>query len=816
MGKKKGNSNLQQAQGAPPAVYMSYPTGYPAAYPQGVPAMMPYPGGMMPMAPMIIAAPQAQAQAQGQSQPQPQKKSVKSSILGCPGFERCHPCAWIPCSPYARRLQKKGAKIKTGYKPDRWPTDILCLFFFVMFWVGMVIIACYGVWSGNPLSLLLPTDYQDNICGYEKGEGNHNLYDLSNKTVLWFPFSFDTDISEIRFIDALYMGICVEQCPTEYLGQSYKNILANFASYKSNITESMIFCNYNLDNLTYSEKIDRIEQQDGCYVNIFPTNTFQKRCVPFFPSELNITLPSNAQYLIDTFMKAGNTIKAGFYEIRIAWFPLVLNGIITLILCFGLAFFINTGFLKIFAAFMIVTTWCVMVGFTGFCGWAAYNRWVNATKNGIRDKTTTAISITFMVIGGIFLILDILYLCIVVFLFRRIKKAADIIQLAAKPLFKIPTLLIVPIITFFCLVGITAYWLLIAGYIQSATLPITLKAPDLSQLPISSLPFNVSSAQKYEYTIRRGDATIQGLQWYHLFGYLWTSAFLSAIGYTTTAGVISQWYFSCKGNPEANYANVGVDFQKRSEFLSVPRSFLRAIIFHSGSLLFGSILVAIVQFIRFIYRRIEAIITKAFALATCGNPAIIALVCCIKCFVRFLFLGFYLLVKFFNKNAYIMMMIHGGSFLNSGARAFELIKENIVLVGTTNFIGHAMLFLGQAVITIWGAFQTYIIIYLFETYEARLVMGEVVYYVIPVLAGLVTSFVISGMFVNMYTTAIDTVILCYLEDRKVRKVFPYTPPPLREDSFFQMLTPPCLNRAKYLVKKLNKKQKKQTRSRKTN
>jgi hypothetical protein len=65
----------------------------------------------------------------------------------CPGFERCHPCAWIPCSPYARRLQKKRLKVDTGYKPDRWPTDFLCLFFFAMFWVGMSVIPVllYGV-----------------------------------------------------------------------------------------------------------------------------------------------------------------------------------------------------------------------------------------------------------------------------------------------------------------------------------------------------------------------------------------------------------------------------------------------------------------------------------------------------------------------------------------------------------------------------------------------------------------------------------------------------------------------------------------------
>uniref|UniRef100_A0A7S1PH24 Choline transporter-like protein n=1 Tax=Percolomonas cosmopolitus TaxID=63605 RepID=A0A7S1PH24_9EUKA len=739
----------------------------------------------------------------GESEPIGRRTRIKRSILGCPGFERCHPLAWVPCSSYARRLQKKQVKIKSGYKPDRWPTDFLCLFLFTMFWVGLVIIACFAVWSGNPYTLILPTDYQDNICGYEKGEGNFNLYDLSTKPVLWFPFSFDIeDIDSSQFIDALYMGICVESCPKEYLGYNLSSILSDFSVHRSEITEGMVICSYDKANYTFEQKLDAVENGTGCFVNNFPTQTFQKRCIPFFTgANLNFTVSSKVQTYIDTFMKVGNTLKAGFMEVRIAWFPLVLNGIIVLGLCFVMAFFINSGILKIFALVVILGVWFVMVGFTGFVGWAAANRWLNATNDdGIVDTSTRVISIVLMVIAGICFLIDLLYVCVMVFLIRRIKKAADIIQLASKPIFRVPSLMVIPPITFLCLVAITAYWLVIAGYIQSATLPVTLSTSALENLPVSNLPVNVSQS----YTIRKGDATIQGMQWYHLFGFLWSSAFLSAIGYTTTAGVISQWYFSAKGNPEANYANKGKGYQKKAELLSVTRSFLRCIIFHSGSLLFGSMLVAIVQIFRVVYRKLENLVSKMFAIAACGNPAVIALCLCFKCCIRIWMFSFEMLVKFFNKNAYIMMMIHGGSFLNSGARAFGLIKDNILIVGTTNFLGHALLFLGQVIITIWGGFQTYLMIFLFNRYNARLVMGEVTYYIVPVIAGFVLSFIISGMFVNMYTTAIDTVMLCYLEDRKVRKNYPYSPPPLREDSFFQMFVPPCVNHARYLVKKLNK------------
>lgn len=730
------------------------------------------------------------------------KGGIFSKCYQCPGFERCHPCAWIPCSPYARKLHKKASKVRNGYKPDRWPTDFICLFLFAMFWVGMVVIACFAVWSGNPYTLIAPTDYQDNICGRGLGEGNENLWDLSDKPVLWFPFSFDTELSRVQFIDALYMGICVEKCPESFLGFNYTNVINNFGNFKDMINENMIICNYDKQDLPVTEKIYHVGNQSGCFLNVFPTKEFQDRCIPFFTqSEFNFTVPSQAQFFVDTILEAGNTLRAGFIEVRIAWFPLVVNAILIILLCYVLSCCINLNLVKLFVTLTIIGVWGLLVGFTGFVGWAAYDRYTNAVNDaGIVDDTTRIISYVLMGIAGALFIIDILYICVILFLARRIRKAADIIKLSSKAILGTPTLLILPPITFFCLAAVTAYWLMIAGYIQSSTLPVSLSTEQLSALPISALPVNSTSS----YTIRRGNGSIQALQWYHLFGYLWTLSFISALGYTTTAGVVSQWFFSSEGDPEKNFRNSG-KYKKKSEWFTVIRSFLRTLIFHTGSLLFGSVLVAIVQIFRVAYRRLESLVTKILALSSVGNPAVLACVLCVKCCIRIWLFLFAQLVKFFNKNAYIMMMIHGGSFLNSGARAFSLITENIATVGTTHFLGHAMLFLGQVMITIWGGFQTWILIYLLNRYEARVVMGEVVYYVIPVIAGFLLSFIIAGMFSNVYSTAIETILLCYLEDRKVRKNYPYTPPPLRNDGFLSLIIPSCVSIALRKVKKMNKK-----------
>ena len=50
--------------------------------------------------------------------------------------------------------------------------DTLCCLLFVVFWIGMVIIAGVAFQSGNVKRLLYGTDYQGTVCGTGSQKGN--------------------------------------------------------------------------------------------------------------------------------------------------------------------------------------------------------------------------------------------------------------------------------------------------------------------------------------------------------------------------------------------------------------------------------------------------------------------------------------------------------------------------------------------------------------------------------------------------------------------------------------------------------------------
>lgn len=73
--------------------------------------------------------------------------------------------------------------------------------------------------------------------------------------------------------------------------------------------------------------------------------------------------------------------------------------------------------------------------------------------------------------------------------------------------------------------------------------------------------------------------------WYWLFGGLWINAFILALNQFILASSVGIWYFSDK--------EIGAK-------LPISTSLYRAYRYHLGSLAFGSLLLAIVQFIRIV------------------------------------------------------------------------------------------------------------------------------------------------------------------------------------------------------------------------
>merc|ERR1711968_130145 len=121
------------------------------------------------------------------------------------------------------------------------------------------------------------------------------------------------------------------------------------------------------------------------------------------------------------------------------------------------------------------------------------------------------------------------------------------------------------------------------------------------------------------------------------------------------------------------------------------KSFKRALKYHLGSIAFGSLIIAIIKFIRAVVAYVQAKCNKAAgkagAIGKLVKVVLCAIQCCIWCMEK--------CMKFINRNAYILIAIHGLSFCTAAKRSFFLILRNIARIGAVASLSTVFLFLGK-------------------------------------------------------------------------------------------------------------------------
>ncbi|XP_050737669.1 choline transporter-like protein 1 isoform X2 [Eriocheir sinensis] len=223
---------------------------------------------------------------------------------------------------------------------------------------------------------------------------------------------------------------------------------------------------------------------------------------------------------------------------------------------------------------------------------------------------------------------------------------------------------------------------------------------------------------------------IKHMRWYHLFALLWVTQFILASQDVIIAGSVAQWYFT-----------------RDKKMLGWPilTATKRLYRYHLGSVAFGSLLIAIVKFIRIIFKYFEKRLQGTnnefctFCLKCCQ--------CCLWCFEKFL--------KFLSRNAYIEIAIYGYSFCKAAQKAFSLLVNNALRVAAINSVGAFVLLLTKlAIVAVTVAIGYFIL----------RTKHELTYLWVPLLVTAVFSYFIAHCFISVYEMCIDTLFLCFCED----------------------------------------------------
>merc|ERR1712028_195226 len=237
---------------------------------------------------------------------------------------------------------------------------------------------------------------------------------------------------------------------------------------------------------------------------------------------------------------------------------------------------------------------------------------------------------------------------------------------------------------------------------------------------------------------------------YHFFGLLWTNQLIQGVAIMVISGAFSKWYFA--GPHDAEDDDRPEDYSER---MSTPvlKSCCRTVRYHLGTVMFGGFIIAVVQFVRAALAYVEEN-TKTWQeknkLLKCAFKLI---GCILYCFEK--------CVKYVSKMAYITTAISGTSFCVSAYRSIQLFQRESSLISIVYMISQFILTLSKVLISLTSG----CLAYLWLTYgfpEGEGVSNAA----FPLLLSMIFGYFVAEAVLDVYTTGIDTILLCYSLDKE--------------------------------------------------
>jgi hypothetical protein len=216
---------------------------------------------------------------------------------------------------------------------------------------------------------------------------------------------------------------------------------------------------------------------------------------------------------------------------------------------------------------------------------------------------------------------------------------------------------------------------------------------------------------------------------YVFFCYLWLNAFFIASGQCIIAGAVGVWFFNQQDGGRVRGA--------------LRTSVWNTIRYHTGSLAFGSFIIAVVQFLRYCMKFLEK-------QAQARNNRVMvyvarAIQCCIYCFEKSL--------EYLNKLAYIQIALLGKNFCTSAKKAFYLVLRHMTRFASVLILGTALDRIGLIAICAATTFVGYCI---------QTSLYPDVSPLCPTLLFLLNGYVVGKLYMNVFHLAIDTSLQCFI------------------------------------------------------
>lgn len=558
----------------------------------------------------------------------------------------------------------------------------------------MIYMAAYGYSVGNPYNAFRGVDKGGNQCGLGVTSAYPYLY-LINAIY---------DISQRN---------CVDACPY-YDGSTVPSV--NYYDYTTPgssgaITYDIIYDNYGNDIAPGTP------QASTNKIGYDTTLVLGRLCVPN-PHMFSATLISSSAAA--SVLSQGD-ISNFITDIAVNWKWLLA--------ALGWGILISFFFMFMLRCLAGCIVWCSLFGLIVFFIGLGLIFLYNAGKLGATASVASYLGVPSInsganeVYGWVSIGLGCLFFIVVLCCCSRLRLAVAVCKSAGQFVASVCTTVLVPIVQTIIAAGIWAGSLVVMVYLVSCS------------------KFTASTSDYFSSIADYGDSSM--VRFYiFVFLTLWTVAFVGAMTIFVIASACAMWYYSHGPDQELT--------------LPVARSYKMIFRFHFGSLAFGALLLAIVQFLQMM---VEVVKRQAEAQGQ-SNKCFEYVIRCLQCFLACV----ECIVKFINTQAYIQIAIRGKNFCYAAKDGFELAWSNALRYAVVGGVGGIIMFLGKLMIAALTAGGFYLLI----TYVSSIRQNYLQPFYQVILAGIM-GYVIATLFMAVYTVAMDTLLVCFIVDENNQK-----------------------------------------------
>ncbi|XP_077286944.1 choline transporter-like 2 isoform X3 [Arctopsyche grandis] len=657
-------------------------------------------------------------------------------------------------------VRRKGEPLK--FDPDfkgplhrRSCTDLLCLLIFVVFLACWGATSAYAIMHGDVRRLLVPTDSDGLKCGLDSS--------VIDKPYLVF-FDMTKCISPTVPINGCpTKQVCVKECPNTMI---LRIIIDTWTDSKIKEMRDKFVCKYHVDKTAIDSKtkILKLMDEEECAENIFESKSTSKRCLPVqftdftqltaFTEEQIARLEENMNILA-RINEMGTMIVEDLVNAR--WW-IVFSLFVVMIICL-----IYIALMRWIAAPIVWFSIFGVVAILSYSIYLAYNRYAYLKANPVvldvpitnlkaGAKSVLMLQETWLVILIAACVILVIILLAIVFLRKRIVIAIALIKEGSKAVSSVMSTLIFPIFPWIMQCLVLCLTVVVGVYLSS-----------IGETNYKVVGMNETRCGEY----KDGDACIperfeeecgssqnafchffsvtspmyiKALLAVDVVGFFWSIFFLEGLGEMILASTFATWYWTF------NKSNV--------PFFTLTNGIARTFRYHLGTIAFGSLIITICRLIRLALEYVDYKIKKY------DNFLTRAILCCCRCF----FACLESFLKFISKNAYIMCAIHGKPFCTSARDAFSLLMRNILRVFVLDRVTDFLFFLSKVIISVGCGIAAY---FAFTSPELYKIAGENLqlhYDLIPPLIVGIAAYIIASVFFSVYSMAVDTLFLCFLED----------------------------------------------------